>query len=371
MKADPLQLIWKIIMTTIVAIMGGLLFKFLHIPVPWLIGPMVIMVFANNFLKIDFAWHSSLRTVGLMIVGYTIGMSLTAEALRDIAKQLPLMFTMTFILIIFCAGIAWVVSKLSGIDYQTSILASIPGGLSQILTLAEETKGINFAVVAVTQIIRVILIIVSIPLIVSMPIFRSNGGQVAEYIEPVTASIGMFPNILYFTVASFVFIYLGKKIKLPTPQLLGPILATMILQLSGVAGPELSDVMINAGQFMIGTYVGLLLNIKSLPSRNKTVGLALISGVLLICGSILLSFLLAIMQDFTIGTAMLSLAPGGMDQMGIIAHAVNADLSTVSGYQLFRTLFIFFFVPITFNIIFKPGKEKQKKSMSPSSKSTS
>ncbi|MFB5762631.1 AbrB family transcriptional regulator [Paenibacillus medicaginis] len=38
------------------------------------------------------------------------------------------------------------------------------------------------------------------------------------------------------------------------------------------------------------------------------------------------------------------MAPGGMDQMGIMAHEVGADLLFVSGYQLFRVLFIYFVV---------------------------
>ena len=49
---------------------------------------------------------------------------------------------MTLLLLLFCSGIAYVVSKLSDSDYSTSLLGSIPGGLSQVVLLAEETKGI-------------------------------------------------------------------------------------------------------------------------------------------------------------------------------------------------------------------------------------
>jgi uncharacterized membrane protein AbrB (regulator of aidB expression) len=42
-----------------------------------------------------------------------------------------------------------------------------------------------------------------------------------------------------------------------------------------------------------------------------------------------------------------------MDQMGIIAKEVNADLSVVICYQLFRTLFIFLVVPSLIKFIFR------------------
>ncbi|MNC57373.1 putative ammonia monooxygenase [compost metagenome] len=50
-------------------------------------------------------------------------------------------------------------------------------------------------------------------------------------------------------------------------------------------------------------------------------------------------------------TSLLSMAPGGMDQMSIMAHEVNANLSVVSGYQLCRILFIFFIVSSVLKIV--------------------
>jgi uncharacterized membrane protein AbrB (regulator of aidB expression) len=55
-----------------------------------------------------------------------------------------------------------------------------------------------------------------------------------------------------------------------------------------------------------------------------------VSGFILIAGALGLSLLLTKLQPVSQATALLSLAPGGMDQMGIIAHEVNADLSMVN-----------------------------------------
>lgn len=48
---------------------------------------------------------------------------------------------------------------------------------------------------------------------------------------------------------------------------------------------------------------------------------------------------------FTKDTLITSLAPSGADQMGIIGHELEADIAMITGYQLFRILFIFFAVP--------------------------
>ncbi|AKM18823.1 Putative ammonia monooxygenase [Geobacillus sp. 12AMOR1] len=44
-------------------------------------------------------------------------------------------------------------------------------------------------------------------------------------------------------------------------------------------------------------------------------------------------------------TAFIALAPGGMDQMGILAREAHADLAVVTSYQMFRIFFILLVVP--------------------------
>ncbi|WP_244965673.1 AbrB family transcriptional regulator [Paenibacillus alvei] len=45
--------------------------------------------------------------------------------------------------------------------------------------------------------------------------------------------------------------------------------------------------------------------------------------------------------------------------MGIIAHEIQADLSMVSGYQIFRTLFISFAVPPLLQFLFRIIAKKE------------
>lgn len=350
--------------TLMTAILGGLLFMLLHIPVPWLLGPMVTMVIVTNVMKRTFVWHVSIRNIGMMIIGYVIGLSMTTEALHDMVRQLPSMVLMTLLLLLFSAGVAFIISKLSNHDYNTSLLASMPGGLTQIVILAEETKGINLAIVTVTQVIRLMLIIITMPLIVMLPIFQSGDGESVNSVAETASSVSLFPNIIPFAILGIILTAVGLKIKFPTAQLIAPMLGTMLLQISGFEGPELPGILTNISQLMIGTHVGLMLNARDLPGKARTIGLALVSGIMLIIGSVILTFSLVLLQPISSATGMLGMAPGGMDQMGIIAHAIGADLSIVSGYQLFRTLVIFFalppFVKWFFNFT-EQRKQKRKK----------
>lgn len=351
--------------TLITAVIGGAFFKLLHIPVPWLLGPMVATLVGSNIRRRHYYWPGGIRDAGMMVIGYTIGLSMTPAALSAMALQIPSMLSMTVLLLLFCSGIAYVVSKYSESDYSTSLLGSIPGGLTQVILLAEETEGINLAVVTITQVIRLMMIIVFIPLIVMLPVF-SNGDASSHSAGTVNASAdaatwsGLFPDVFLFALVGVVLAYAGSKIRFPTAVLLGPAIGTAILQAFGIAGPHLPSILINLSQLMIGTHVGLMLQVDQIQRKMRTILLAVGSGLMLLAGGIVLSVVLTHIQPVSNATSLLSMAPGGMDQMGIIAHEIGADLSLVSGYQLFRTFFIYFAVPPLVKLLFKRINKRKR-----------
>src|SRR5690625_598010 len=95
--------------TFIAAVIGGSLFQFLHIPVPWLLGPMIVMAIGKNVFKWGCAWPNYLRNTGMILVGYTIGLSMTSGALHEMTGQLPSMFLMTLLLMLLSLGIALII----------------------------------------------------------------------------------------------------------------------------------------------------------------------------------------------------------------------------------------------------------------------
>ncbi|MGG3470523.1 AbrB family transcriptional regulator [Neobacillus pocheonensis] len=345
----------RFLVTLVTALIGGLIFTAIHTPIPWLLGPMAAVLIGSRFGKVQFYWPSYIRDTGLIIVGYSIGLSFTKAALLQILAKLPSMLILTVLLVAFCAGIAFVVSKLTGVDYPTILTGSIPGGLSQMITFAEEVKGIDITTVTFLQVARLLMIIFFVPFLILGPFYKDGTAASATNLvdKTMTFSGPFFPTILLFAGICVLCAFLGKKLKFPTPFLLGPIIGTAVINISGLHGPSLSPTILDISQFMIGGYIGLLLKPEKLEHKTKMITLALISGMVMIFGSIGLSLLLVNFYHITPSTSFLSLAPGGMDQMGILAHEVHADLSMVTGYQLFRLLFIYFAVPPILRLFFK------------------
>lgn len=351
----------RLLLTCIVSLAGAILFTFIRMPIPWLLGPMIAVLIGSKLAKLPLVWPGYLRDAGIVIVGYSMGLSLTRKSLVEIAHQLPSMLLMTVTVIALCTIMAFLISKLSGIDFPTMMTGSIPGGLTQMLTLAEEFKEIDLTVVTFFQVARLMMLVFFVPLLLFSPLLGGEHlGAAADAAHSSRAAWSdLFPMIGVFLPVCLLSAWAGKKLKLPTAYMLGPMIGTAAVNLAGLHGPALPSPLLNLSQFMIGTYVGLLLQPGQLERKVRTVSLALLGGTVLIASSLGLSTILSHIHSISLATAFLSLAPGGMDQMGIMAHEVGADLSIVSGYQTFRLLFIYFVVPPVLKALFRYVAERR------------
>ena len=347
---------FQLLLSFFVAYLGALLFSLLHLPIPWLLGSMTAILVSSRFTQFTFRWPNVIRDIGLMIVGYSIGITLNKDTLLGMLEKLPSMLFMTLCVILFCSLMAYVISKVTNIEYPTALTATIPGGLSQILILSQELKGIDITIVAFFQVTRMLMIVFTVPFIIMLPTFL-EGTNNTELSEVVTSSVSKgevsFFTILIFVISASLFAIIGKKMKMPTSYLLGPIISTAILNMSGFHAPGISVTVLEISQFMIGGYIGLLLKPEKLLNKTKMITIALVSSMFLITASLCLSMILSNFYHFSFITSFLSLAPGGMEQMTIIAHDSNADITMVTGYQLFRILFIYFIVPPILTFVVK------------------
>ncbi|MDX6153694.1 AbrB family transcriptional regulator [Marinococcus sp. PL1-022] len=349
------QPVWlRLFVTAAAACAGGFFFSLLNIPVPWLLGPMAVVLFLSKLPRAQMYWPQSFRNTGLIIVGYTIGLAFTMETFYQIGTQLPMMIGLTMLLLLFSGLMAFGFASLSGVSLPTALTGSIPGGLSQMVTLAEEEKQIDITIVTFMQVTRIILIMFLVPVLAVSPLFTDgNAASGGSSVQTAASWDGLFPSALLFLGLCLAAAWAGQKLRLPTSYMLAPMLVMIAVTLIGLQAPALPVIITNGAQLLIGTYFGLLLRPEQLQHKARIGALTVTGGVVLIAGAFSLSLILEHLHHVSPATALLSLAPGGMDQMGIIGREVNADISIVICYQLFRILFIFIAVPPILRWLFK------------------
>lgn len=338
----------KLLLTIFIGLIGALFFIKIHMPLPWVLGPMIALLIGSKVCKIEFYWPAGIRDWGLIIIGYASGLSINRETFFQIIQQLPWMLLMTVLLIAFGAVTALFISKLTGVDYPSILTGGIPGGLTQMVVLGEEMKGMDLTVITFLQVVRLMLIVFCIPLIVFSPFYNAENVEYTTVVIQAAEALPMgvlIPKVIIFSAVSVLSAFSAKKLRFPTPYLLGPILGIAIASILGFQGPALSPILLDIAQFTMGCYLGLLLKPEKLENKFKIVSLSILNGVVLILFALVQSYILVKMHGLGAATSFLCLAPGGADQMGVIASVISADVSMVTGYQLFRMLFVNFAVP--------------------------
>jgi len=301
---------------------------------PWLLGPIFSVMLAQLTIRTSWEWPGWLRDSGLVLLGAAVGEAFTRAAFANIGHYVLYMLMLNIVLLLFCVLLAYVTQKLTGLSFITALTASIPGGMSQSVTFAEEQKNIDLGAVTYFQVIRVLSIVSIVPFIVSGQMLPEAGEQAAAPLW----------KIIVYLLLAFASVPMGKKLKLPVANFLSPILVGIVINAIGIQPPTIPDSMLHAAQLAIGAYIGLLLKPDMIKLPWKVAVMGLLSALVLLLFSYGCSIVLAKLMHIDMITSFLSSAAGGMDQMSLIAAAMKADTAIVTLFQLFRLLFIYFIV---------------------------
>ncbi|QHJ71601.1 AbrB family transcriptional regulator [Planococcus halotolerans] len=331
------ELVLKLLRTALVAVVAGFIFQQIGMFLPWLLGPMIALLVLRQVTEMEFYWPRIFRTVGLILLGVMIGASFTRESVLLMWVDLPYMLFMTVSVIIAALLFGLLFSKMANESLQTSLLGSMPGGLSQMVLISEEVNNANVTVVSVMQTFRIFLVVTIVPLLTTFLAGR-EASKIAE-----TPAVSFSP--IAFTAAiilGIIFYLLMKRFSFPAKELLAPVLVMAIVQsFTGATLIEMPPLLTILAQLLVGAHLGLQME-KLRENMSMRLAFAIVvNNVLLIAFTVLIAYILsALLPEYLFLDFFLSAAPGGMAEMGITALAAGADVALITSFHLFRLFFI-------------------------------
>jgi len=340
----------RFLLTAGVGLLGGFIFYFLHIPIPWLLGSMIAIMIYKHAFKQKVYWPKNLRNTGLILTGYTLGTAFTLETCIRIGTQIPSILLSTLSTVSFGLMLGYIAYKRTGISLSSAILGTTPGGMTQMATLSEEIKGGDVTIVTFMQTTRQLTVLFVIPFLVMQQLPSSSRPSITlQSILAIGPSHLYTPlNILIFAAVALGAAILAKKAKLPNSFLLGPLAATAVLMIAGMPQLKLPQILIYLAQLLIGIHLGNKAKIESLSKYWKALWpYALGGAVSMVFFALFIGYLLTLIHPtLTLVDAFLCVSPGSMPEMAFIALQVDADITALTAFGIFRVLFIYFVVPI-------------------------
>ena len=154
----------NLIITVLAALAGGYAGVRLKIPAGAIIGALVATV-AVRFWGVkakEIPYFFSF--VAQVLIGLIIGSGVTPKIFDELAKcWVPLVLSVVVLVLIGILS-ALLIAKLGYLDFPTSFLSTSPGAMSAIVILGVE-YGVNGAIVALFHFLRIIVVLVTAPLV--------------------------------------------------------------------------------------------------------------------------------------------------------------------------------------------------------------
>lgn len=314
-----------------VATVAAITAERLHLPLPWVLGPLLAIA-SLSLLRIRFTVPKHVRRVGQVIIGATVGLSITATVAGSLLPLAPLIVAAALFAVVLSAALSILLARLTGLDGKTAFFAMMPGGLSEMGTIGE-SMGAKPEPIVLCQTLRVAFVVCIIP-----PLY--NLLLDIEALEIAARPSIDLPLAAGLTLAGATASYLLSLLRLNVPWTVGSLVCvgfwTSILALDG----RMPVMIFHIGQILIGYSIGSKLDVLFLLGRPRITSIAAVIISINMIVTAALAVLLPFVSDLDLPSAILATSPGGMAEMIATSHTFHLSVVAVTAFQSGRTLIV-------------------------------
>jgi membrane AbrB-like protein len=309
---------------------GALLCRWLHAPLPWMIGPLLVMA-VLSLAGVQAVAPPGARQVGQVIIATALGLYFTLSVAREVLTHGDVLIVAALLAIGLACGGALLVVRYASTDPTTAFFASVPGGAAEMAVLGERFGG-KVDRIVVAQSLRVLLVVMVVP--VSMTLIGVHG---VDPYEPVRVPLRI-DGLAMLLAASVLTSLAFARLNLPNAFMLGSLCATIALTVSEIQLSSMPLPLSNAGQLLLGCALGSQFDRSFIRSAHRFIVVVCASVVLAMILSALFGAGLAAFASLVVPSMVLATAPGGIAEMCITAKVLQLGVPLVTAAHVTRVI---------------------------------
>ena len=315
-----------------VATAAGALFNALHTPIPWLLGPLLV-IGAVNIAGWRIGCPPGTRQTGQILIGAIIGLYFTAAIAMLVLGQLPWMLLIAAISIGLGGLAALVLVRYAGLDGPTAFFGSVPGGMAEMLTIGDRLNA-DTTSMAVAQLTRVTIVVIMVP--AALTYYGEAGSDIFTPLSQEVSPWGLAVLLGGAGAAALALNHFGVT----NAWMLGAFAFTAGLTLAGVDLSAVPRPLILAAQVFIGCSVGQRFEREAMARAPRVVVGSAVGTLVLIGAGVALAALVAAMSDISFSSMVAATAPGGLAEMSMTAQVLGLGVPLVTAYHIVRVFLI-------------------------------
>ncbi|GAQ51039.1 putative ammonia monooxygenase [Streptomyces acidiscabies] len=270
-------------------------------------------------------------------LGVLMGSYLGPHALQQTSGRAAVLALVTAATALLSLAGGAVLARVGRVDHASALLGMVAGGSAAVVCAAEELDA-DPRTVAFLQYLRVALVAATAPVIAQW-FCTAPTGQDAARSEQWLLVNGphQTAGLLLLAATAATGTWLGTRVRLPSPALLGPMLLTAALTVSGTATGFTPSGLLRAALFTaVGLDIGLRFTRPAVVRMRRLLPLALTLTLTICAVCAALAWLIAVTTRIPPTDAYLATTPGGINAVLATAVATRANVPLISGVQSLR-----------------------------------
>lgn len=334
-----------IALTLAIGTVGGALAWWAALPLAWMIGAMLATT-AASVAGAPLRMDMRLRTLMVTVLGVMLGSGFQPELLNELGRWSLSLAAVALYIAVAGAAAYFYFRKVCGHDRITAYFSAMPGGLAEMILVGTAMGG-DSRIISLSHAARVLLVVLTVPFAFS---FFTEMDQAAR--AAARPGMGEIPllDLAILTACAVIGFFLGKALKLPAAQLVGPMLVSAVAHLTGLTTLPPPVELVGAAQVVVGSALGARFAGTALHLIARTVLQAVGVTAILLSVTMIFAVGLHVGLGFDLRAIVLAFSPGGLAEMSLVALAMSADAAFVATHHILRIFLVVVFAPAVFRL---------------------
>jgi uncharacterized protein len=319
---------FALLATFAVGLVGGTIAHYLHFPLPYMTGPLLITAALGlSGVPVRSVWQA--RAAGQFVTGAAVGTTFTPAILVTILTLLPAMILGALASIAIAAVGALILMRLVNVDPKTALLAVMPGGVIEMANVAKRVDADPLPIM-VLQTMRVGLTVGAAPFVVS---WLAEAGERNVILQGEAMS---WLAMLTLMGASLMGGLVLNRFALPNSWFLGSLFVMAALGAMGLIPGRVPGPILVIAQVIIGVTIGTQYKHEFLTRLLRLLLASLVTVPFALVMLALLGWLYSLVLGLPVATLVLALAPAGIAEMALTGKILGLDAALITGFQIVR-----------------------------------
>ncbi|WP_010142093.1 AbrB family transcriptional regulator [Oceanicola sp. S124] len=327
---------FRLIALCLLGYLGGLAAHLIGLPLPYMLGSLFAVALTAGLLPgilpENYKFPEGFRSLFIAIIGTTIGAQITWEIVGNLPRMLPSILALTLFVPLTQAVNYQIFRRIGGYDRATAFYAGAPGGLIDSI-VSGEAAGADVRILAVQQFLRIIVVVSLLPVGLSLWYGHPVGSSAGMSMSGGNVGLEHLPEVLGAAVLGLL---IFRRLHIPASQLIGPLICSAVLTLSGLAVIEAPGWVVSGCQVIIGTSLGTRFIGVEWGRLLRATWLSALSVAVMLAIGLTLALSVAPLTGQHTDVLVISFAPGGVTEMALVALSLNTNPAVVTMHHLYR-----------------------------------